>query len=201
MRAGVRNIVLLEAGSPGDGVAGGSKVPEHAFLTPNDTDECGEYAYAFKSGSAVLDDPVGTIKMIVNLYPSKTEDFCSHHGEEGAKRYLSLAHEGIAIQKSLAQEALQNGAAHIRSLGSLYVAEEADRDALRNEFESLQRLGCIGVEWLEGEEVRARAGGQAGFVAGIYFPHDAIINSAQVGEQLIQLNNTFCNWGRIIMHE
>jgi glycine/D-amino acid oxidase-like deaminating enzyme len=179
-RAGVRNVVLLEAGSPGDGVAGGSKVPEHAFLTPHDTDEGDQFSYAFKSGSAVLNDPVGTIKMIVNLYPSKTEDFCRHHGEEGARRYLALAREGICIQKALAEEALQNPAEDVRSLGSLYVAEEGDVDTLRREFEALQRLGCEGVEWLEGDALRARAGGQAGFLAGVYFPHDGIINSANV---------------------
>lgn len=181
MKAGVRNVVLLEAGTPGDGVSSGSNIPRDAFLRPDDCDEENVFSFAQKSGSAVLEAPAGTIKMMVNLFPSDTASFCRHHGEEGARRYLTLAHEGIIIQKRLAGDVLSNPLEDIRSLGSLYVCEEKDIDALRLEFEELQRLDCPGIEWWGQEQIYASAGGaHAGFSAGIYFPNDGIINSAQV---------------------
>ena len=184
MRAGVKNVVLIEAGAPGDGVDTGSTIPEHAFLTADDCDEKNVFAFASKSGSAVLDDPVGTIKMMNNLYPANSETFCSHHGDIGGKRYLALAHEGIRIEKGLAAEALRNPE-HIRSLGSLYVAEAQNVHDLRREFEHLQRLECPGVQWWSREQVLASAGGEAaGFEAGIYFPDDGIIHSAQVHQKI-----------------
>lgn len=73
-----------------------------------------------------MDYPTSTIKMMVNVYPSSSKDFISHHGFEGARRYLKLAHQGIKIQKNLAQLAFNKEeiSENLVQEGSLYVCEE-----------------------------------------------------------------------------
>mmetsp|Transcript_9984 Transcript_9984/g.15072 ORF Transcript_9984/g.15072 Transcript_9984/m.15072 type:complete len:457 (-) Transcript_9984:25-1395(-) len=183
LTSGVRDIILLEAGSPGDGRTSYVVCSDQAHIKPGDCEDENVFAFAHRSGSAVLDATPGTVKMMVNLYASSTAEFCKHHGEEGARRYLSLAAEGIRIEKRLAAAVLSDPT-HIRSLGSLYLAEESDADSLRAEFDALTRLGCAGVEWWSEEKVQAEAG--PGFSAGIFFPDDGIINSAQYCKDLLR---------------
>lgn len=42
-----------------------------------------------------MNHPTNTIKMMVNLYSCSSKEFISHHGKEGARRYLRLAFLGI----------------------------------------------------------------------------------------------------------
>jgi hypothetical protein len=182
VKAGVREIILIEAGVPGDGNFDPVKAPTSGSFRLGDFGgEDGEsFKYAQRSGSAVLPAPASHIKMMVNLYPSSSEDFCQHHGKEGARRYLALAAEGIQIEKDLAQSVM-SPESMFRSYGSLYVAEEKDVANLRHEYELLVELSCQGIEWWDEEQVLAHSGGQsAQFRAGIYFPFDGVINSGQV---------------------
>ena len=119
------------------------------------------------------------IKMMVNLYPSSSIDFCHHHGKDGARRYLQLAAEGINIEKMLSKQVTNEEI--FRSYGSLYVAEYSDIPLLRQEYELLVELNCPGIEWWDETQVHQYAGGEsARFGAGIYFPNDGVINSGQV---------------------
>lgn len=165
-RAGVRDIVLLERGELGNG--------ERAAL--------GAYEHAQRSGSAVMDVGVAQrIKMIVNLYAASTALFASHHGADGARRYLRSARRGIAIQLALAKEI----GADVIQLGSLYVAQnDADVVALESEFLALQSAGADGIALWSAEQVRAATGAE--FPRAIFFPHDAVIDSAQYARLLMQ---------------
>jgi hypothetical protein len=74
MKAGVRDIVVLDAGP----------VP-------------GEGREERKSGSSVM-ELAGTIKMMVQVFASSCDHFIAHHGEKGARKYLSLTAEGLRIK-------------------------------------------------------------------------------------------------------
>jgi hypothetical protein len=95
-QAGVTDIVMLEAGIiPGEGVRTAMTVADPQFLSSLDQEMINNqgvlYTYATRSGTAVLDDPdIGSIKMIINLYPCSSDDFIKHHGKEGAKAYLKV---------------------------------------------------------------------------------------------------------------
>lgn len=175
------NVLLLEAGRPGDGKLDSVKIPHGTFTREGDRTEPNDsFQFAERSGTAVLPS-VETIKMMVNLYASSSADFIRHHGEDGARRYLKLAAEGLKIEKDLAGQALTCPEKDIRCLGSLYVAESKDREDFLQEFNYLKSLGCEGIELWEREKVQEMSGGQyANFDLGIYFPNDAVINSAQV---------------------
>ena len=91
--AGMKNIVMLEAGEdPGVGVATAMPVADPQFLSKIDEgDGLVKFINATRSGTAVLDDPnIGSIKMIINLYPCSSKDFIKHHGEGGAETYLKV---------------------------------------------------------------------------------------------------------------
>jgi hypothetical protein len=90
--AGFSDIVMLEAGvDAGDGVKTSMPVADEQFLSTSDRgDGLVDFINATRSGTAVLDYPVGSIKMIINLYPCSSKDFIKHHGEGGAKAYLEV---------------------------------------------------------------------------------------------------------------
>jgi hypothetical protein len=181
-KAGVTDIVLVEAGDPGDGSFDPIMAPSCGSFRSGDFggEEGESFQHAQRSGSAVLPAPANNIKMMVNLYPSSSEDFCQHHGKEGARRYLALAAEGIQIEKDLAQVSM-SPENMFRSYGSLYVAEYKDVASLKREFDLLVELSCQGIEWWDEEQVHAYAGGRcADFGGGIFFPFDGVINSGQV---------------------
>lgn len=182
-KAGAK-VLLLENGSPGDGYVDAVKIPCNTYTRDGDRLEPNEsFQFAQRSGTAVL--PIAScVKMICNLFCNSSSEFIRHHGVDGAKRYLRLAYHGISIEKTLAKEALEDPGKDIQQLGMLYVAYEADREEFLKEFEYLKSFGCRDIELWEEEKVQAASGGAcAGFNIGIYFPHDAIINSAQVGCQ------------------
>lgn len=90
---GVKDIVMLEVGvDAGDGVKTAMPVADQQFLSTMDKgDGLVEFINATRSGTAVLDDPnIGSIKMIINLYPCSSKDFIKHHGEGGAETYLKV---------------------------------------------------------------------------------------------------------------
>lgn len=185
-QAGVRSVLVLEAGSPGVGRLRGCELG------------CESLPHANRSGSAVMDNggewsvcamracacfrvfvrarapnerrsrrlmwrafwnfsaAATRIKMVVNLYPATSLDFIKHHGRDGARRYLRAARRGIDLQKRLARQV----GADLLSLGSLYVAEAADVAALESEFRLLQSLGCECELWDQERTERAAGGKQ-----------------------------------------
>ena len=90
--AGVKDIVIIDSGRSGVGNESGKVAAEHAFIREDDLDKSRTFPHARKSGTAVMDYPTSTIKMMVNLYASSSKDFISHHGVDGARRYLKLAY-------------------------------------------------------------------------------------------------------------
>lgn len=165
-RAGVRDIVLLERGELGHG----------------DRTGIGPHQHARRSGSAVMDaSEARRVKMIVNLYAASTALFAAHHGLDGARRYLRAARRGIARQLALAREV----GADVLQLGSLYVAQsDSDVVELEREFLALQSVGADGVALWSAAQVRDATG--ANFPRAIFFPHDAVIDSAQYARLLMQ---------------
>jgi len=70
-----------------------------------------------------------------------------------------------------------------RKLGSVFVAGADDRKELRKEYETLKKLGIVdeyNLQWLNEDEIERQHVVAAGFVAGIYFPGDAIVDSSKV---------------------
>jgi len=96
-----------------------------------------------------------------------------------------LAHDGLEMEKSLAAELLEDPD-NIRCWGSLYVADALGAAELKDEFDQLRDLLSglngvnLGIQWWDHDQVEAVHGPDAGFVAGIFFPKDAIVDSSQV---------------------
>lgn len=89
--AGVRDIVVIDAGHAGVGITTPVKVVDKQFINSASSDyNLTEFKYANRSGTAVLPSPVSSIKMVINLYPCSTEEFIKHHGKDGAKAYLKV---------------------------------------------------------------------------------------------------------------
>lgn len=180
------DVVVLECGHAG---VGGSETSAPDHCKPRAEDEADNiFPYGKRSGTAVLPSPVSVIKMIVNCFPTTAAKFIEYHGEQGARTYLRLARQGLKLQVDSAQLVLPNPAAQVRSLGSVYLADSlaAARD-LEDEFRALQRLGCDGVELWGREQVEEVCGGAgASFERGIFFPHDAIIDSCEVSRLIFR---------------
>ena len=51
---------------------------------------------------------------------------------------------------------------------------------LWEEYNLLKKLNAPSIEWMNEDAVANEHGAAAGFVAGIKFPHDAIVNSSKV---------------------
>jgi glycine/D-amino acid oxidase-like deaminating enzyme len=166
MKAGVRNIVVLDAGPcPGEG--------------------SGER----KSGSAVLES-AGPIKMMVQVFASSCDHFIAHHGEKGARRYLSLTAEGLEIQKALAKQVLQVPQEQLLELGSFYIGYEKDEDELRREFDMLRSLGCTDIEWYDKYLLERIQGCSPDFYCAIFFPKDGVIDSSSYAKGLLNVVQT-----------
>jgi len=187
--AGVKNIVMLEAGEdPGVGVATAMPVADKQFLSTIDQgDGLVNFINATRSGTAVLDDPVGSIKMIINLYPCSSKDFIKHHGKEGAEAYLKLAKKGIDIESNVAKLVFEGEyQKNFRQLGSHYVTDSEGVAGLWEEYNLLKKLNAPGIEWMDEDAVASEHGAAAGFVAGIKFPHDAIVNSSALCKKIVK---------------
>jgi glycine/D-amino acid oxidase-like deaminating enzyme len=128
-----------------------------------------------------------TIKMMVQVFASGSKEFIAHHGEDGARRYLSLTREGLQLQKDLAKRvALNSPENQLRELGSFYVAYDEDGEALREEFDTLKALGCDDIEWYDKSMLANVAGCSPDFHCAIFFPNDAIIDSSSYAKGLVR---------------
>ena len=168
-QAGVKDILVVDAGpAPGQGTS-----PRF-------------------SGSAVMTAAAAapTIKMMVQLYATDSKTFISHHGQEGAARYLSLTREGLMLQKQLAKTiALQNPDEQLKELGSFYLGYKEDEQELLQEFKTLKSLGCgceDDIQWYNREMLQKVAGCCPDFECGIFFPNDAVIDSSSYAKGLLE---------------
>jgi glycine/D-amino acid oxidase-like deaminating enzyme len=181
--SGVRNVCIIDSGSSGVGYSNRAK-PQGEFL--NTFPVFPENLY---SGTMVMPFPTSTIKMMVNIYPASSADFITHHGVEGAKRYLRLAREGLAIQKELAQMALPDPAEQLTCKGSVYLARECEVEEFKEEYTALCSLGCEGIELWDAATIADKLpSAPEGFVLGIYFPQDAVINSSEYAKGLVRMS-------------
>ncbi|EAR87671.1 FAD-dependent oxidoreductase (macronuclear) [Tetrahymena thermophila SB210] len=186
-KAGVKGMVILDAGQCGQGSSQGKVSEDHAFIREDDIYQGREFQHARKSGTAVLDKPASRIKMMVNIYPCTSEYFMSHHGEQGARRYLKLCYEGLQIQKQLARLVFKSEELEENLLekGSLQVGVEKDEEDIKEEFETLKKLGFVDIQLWGRDQVEKQLGKESKFTIGLYYPHDAIINSQQYSANLV----------------
>ena len=183
-KAGVNNLLCLEMGRPGEGRTQPEQVPDETPLVASDESV---YVPNF-SGSRVFEGgPKGprTIKMIVTLPPYEMLDgFADLFGWDGVKTYLDLAQHGLKLQVDLANQYLPDPQQQIKRDGSLMVCEADQASRLKQEFEFLQKLDCP-CEWWYEEQVIEVQGSAAGYVAGIWFPQDARIDSVTYAKVLL----------------
>lgn len=183
-KAGVNNMLCLEMGRPGEGRTQPEQVPDETPLVASDESV---YVPNF-SGSRVFEGGAKgprTIKMIVTLPPYEMLDgFADLFGWDGVKTYLDLAQHGLKLQVDLANQYLPDPQQQIKQDGSLMVCEADQASRLKQEFEFLQKLDCP-CEWWYEEQVIEVQGSAAGYVAGIWFPQDARIDSVTYAKVLL----------------
>ena len=183
-KAGVNNMLCLEMGRPGEGRTQPEQVPDETPLVASDESV---YVPNF-SGSRVFEGGAKgprTIKMIVTLPPYEMLDgFADLFGWDGVKTYLDLAQHGLKLQVDLASQYLPDPQQQIKQDGSLMVCEADQASRLKQEFEFLQKLDCP-CEWWYEEQVIEVQGSAAGYVAGIWFPQDARIDSVTYAKVLL----------------
>jgi len=143
-----------------------------------------------KSGSAVMDNDKGapTIKMMVQIFAGNSKQFVSHHGAEGARRYLTATKAGLKLQKQIARSVLDSPEEQMKELGSFYVGREHDEEELKQEYNALKELGvssCEDLEWYDKERLRQVDGCPPDFVCAIFFPSDAVIDSSSYAKGLL----------------
>jgi glycine/D-amino acid oxidase-like deaminating enzyme len=176
-------VVVLECGRAGCGILASSDAPEQKYV------QC--------SGSAVINN-CGTVKMILQLFTGNADSFVSHHGEQGARTYLRLTAEGAAVQRTLAESVLPDAKGDYRQLGMLYIAHRNDEDAMREEFIRLGHLGCQGIQWWDKEKLIKTPGCPEQFYCAIFFPDDAVINSALYAAALLK---ACTKTGKVLLYE
>jgi len=188
---GVRNILVLDMGTPGKGLSTSGAVPLENN-TPSTRTAMTERETRYmpqKSGSAVFDGgPAGpaTIKMIVTLPPYlELEEFAKHHGWDGVASYMNMAKRGLEMEVDIATRVLPNPTQQVKRLGSLMVCESQDVHRLYNEYQHLCRLNIVTCEWWNEDKVNAAHGQAANFKAGIWFPDEARINSTAYARALL----------------
>lgn len=178
--AGVKNIVVLDCGTAGNG----NLSPVKDCTTTGQQEDGSVFRFAHRSGSAVMPS-ASTIKMIVRLFASSATDFIDHHGIEGAQRYIKITTSGLEIEKEIASKVLPDAAEQLRAFGSLYLAYAKDEAEFKKEFDILKEIGCSDIEWWEKDKLLATPGCSKDFHCGIFFPKDAIINSSVYSAALL----------------
>ena len=183
---GVRTLVL-ERGDVGKGSDG--------WMSVSTTNLRGSDESSFMpnvSGTKCLVNTQSpTVKMTITLFSATCEEFISHHGERGARHYLSMASQGLALQKTLGHTLFPSDEVHFRllELGSLYSSNEKNLELLRREYNFLTRLmpnAKDQIEWWDQTKMEKEHGKDSGFVAGIYFKEDAMIDSSKYAELLLE---------------
>ncbi len=96
---------------------------------------------------------------------------------------LILDSSGVSFwdQVQLANQLLPHPKDQVKQLGSVMVCEAKEVEEMRAECLRLQELGCE-CRWMTAEELRGVPGMAEGFVAGIWFPRDAIIDSTSYAQ-------------------
>ena len=183
-QAGVTNILCLEMGKPGVGRTQEKNVADGTPLINQDE----ETYVPHYSGTRVFEGGQNgprTIKMIVTMPPYEMLDgIADLFGWDGVKTYLELAQHGLELELDLASKLLPNPEQQVKQNGSLMVCEADRSERLRQEFDFLQKLDCT-CEWWGEERVVAAHGSSAGYVAGIWFPQDARIDSVTFAKSLV----------------
>ena len=100
-----------------------------------------------------------------------------------------LAQKGIEIEKKAIEKVFELGTIQdnptkykdiFRQLGSHYVTDSEGVAGLWEEFNLLKNMKAKDIAWMDEKDVASEHGAAAGFVAGIKFPYDAIVNSSEV---------------------
>lgn len=185
-------INVIDSGNIGIGNKDGIKIPKYAVLSTkcNKSDlesvKNGLFTYARTSGTAVFEHPVSCIKMMVNVYTCSSEEFITHHGIDGAKNYLKLSYQGLELQKKLAKMLFNDIDLNNKlcEKGSLYLATKEHVKDLEEEYKLLSKLGAKDIELWDRVQTKKVVG--SGFYRGIFFPHDAIIDSVAYSKILLE---------------
>lgn len=144
-----------------------------------------------RSGTATM-EVAPCVKMMVQLFAGKYDDFVRHHGKEGAKRYLNATREGLVLQKRISGKIWdtdEERGKRLKELGSYYVGStERDEIELKREFEILSSImnDDDGIEWCDADRLSLVEGISSDFRSGIYFPRDAIIDSSMYAKTLME---------------
>jgi glycine/D-amino acid oxidase-like deaminating enzyme len=184
--AGVQRILCLDGGAVGLGSA--QKISPLTKGVPRDHIESdgGPY-YPHVSGTAVLPggaEGPAAIKMVLTVTPFRTlADFAEHHSWDGVRTYLDATKRGRDMNLALARKLLSNS--QMKQLGSMLVAERDQVDDLRTEFCKYVECGCE-CSWVDEAEVVQALGSDAGFIAGIWFPDDGVVDSTSLARALIK---------------
>lgn len=203
---GPNSVCVYECGDVGRGDSKGKPLLPHAQITNDDLQDVkteegdvagsGVFTFARSSGTAVWEDASdATIKMIVNVFPCSADTYISHFGQDGARSYLRLAHKGLELEKHLANTVMEDASVSLTCEGSLYVCLHEDIVAFEREYSILHSLGAKDIELWDEEKTQATAGN--GFARGIYFPHDAAIDSSNYSIGLLRYAVAS---GKVILH-
>ena len=84
------------------------------------------------------------------------------------------------FQKGKSTEATTEYDKYFRQLGSHYVTDSEGVAGLWEEYNLLKKMNAKDIAWMDEKDVASEHGAAAGFVAGIKFPYDAIVNSSKV---------------------
>ena len=83
----------MEAGTIGNGKQDSLSAASHTHNEIEQDSEV-EWEHAQRSGTAVM-PTCSRVKMMTRCFACSSQEFISHHGIEGAKRYLTMAKQGI----------------------------------------------------------------------------------------------------------
>lgn len=192
------SILLLDHGEIGAGshdrfVSKATVPTSQNYKSPNDNLGDEKVYHLGNSGGVLFSPPhfkngPGCVKMSVRLYPSTTANFIQHHGEIGARRYLKLSALGIEIQKKLNKVLVPSNEQKkvIEEAGSILLAEQADADNMKEEWELLQKCGVEDAVWWDEKKVESIHGKDSGFVCGIYFPKDTRVDALLFTRALVK---------------
>jgi glycine/D-amino acid oxidase-like deaminating enzyme len=95
---------------------------------------------------------------------------------------------GIRVQKDLAKHLVPAVRLLMEEEGTLTLASPVELADLRDDYELLVAAGCVDIEWWDARRVAQQhgLGEHHGFVAGIFFPHDARIDGLTYAQRLVE---------------